>query len=257
MRLVKDVRDWLALRRHMRGAWSFVRTRKRPLDVPNCDVSLQAGGTLRLRASTDDRQVFNDVFARDVYGLGAATFGTVIDLGAHVGIFAVRAALVAKRVICYEPFPASHELLVENVRRFSHVTAVRRALGARRGTVELFVGELPSQNTVFPAMLEGAAAPVAVEMVALADVFEAHGVDHCSLLKIDCEGAEYDIVYGAPRDLWGRVGRVVMEYHRVPGAPASWSGEALARHFAEMGYRTRLEPRSRHPGKGILISQGA
>jgi hypothetical protein len=51
------------------------------------------------------------------------------------------------------------------------------------------------------------------------------------LLKIDCEGGEYEIVRGSRPESWRRVRRVVMERHAVPGEP--W--DELRRRLEEAG----------------------
>jgi hypothetical protein len=38
-----------------------------------------------------------------------------------------------------------------------------------------------------------------------------------SLVKLDCEGSEYEIVLHSSPRAWERVRRVVIEYHAVPG----------------------------------------
>lgn len=248
MRLLKDLRDWLALRRHLQRPWSFVRTRTRDLPGPWCDVFLRDGGTLRLRTDTDDRQVFNDVFARDEYGVtGLADLDTVIDVGAHVGAFSVRVATIARRVLSYEPFPASHDLLVENTRRFPHVTVFRQAVAGRRAAAPLFIGNDPCNNSLVRGLAGDST--ITVDAVTLADVFEQHRVDRCDLLKLDVEGAEYDILQGATDDVLRRVRRIVLEYHPVEGA----SAERLAGHLSHSGFRVRLRPRRRRQGKGVLF----
>lgn len=258
MRLIKDLRDWLRLRRHVEGAWGVVRSRKVPLPGPHCEVRMRDGGSVRLRTGTDDRQVFNDIFARDEYELDAfrpGELGTVIDIGAHVGLFAVRAAPLARRVVSYEPFPESYELLAENVRRFPHVTPQRLAVAERRGTANLFTAGTVSRHSLFSSWTERPEAPpVPVDTLSLADIFEEHRIDACDLLKIDCEGGEYAILLGAPVELLRRVRRVAVEYHPLPGAAEGWSASGLAARLAEAGHVTRQRSRSRHRGLGVLFS---
>jgi hypothetical protein len=34
-----------------------------------------------------------------------------------------------------------------------------------------------------------------------------------ALLKLDCEGSEYDIIQATPREVWQRIREIRMEYH--------------------------------------------
>ena len=45
------------------------------------------------------------------------------------------------------------------------------------------------------------------------DIFDENGLERCNLLKIDCEGAEYDIFYNTPAEYFDRIDRIRMEYH--------------------------------------------
>jgi hypothetical protein len=67
--------------------------------------------------------------------------------------------------------------------------------------------------------------------LALADVL----TERCDLLKIDCEGGEFDI-FKAADDLSLRgVRRIVLEFHRVAGDP-----QELVDRLASAGFRTAI-----------------
>lgn len=258
MRWLDNISDWFALRRHMEGAWTFIHSRRRRPADASIEVRLRDGSSLRLRAHTEDRKVFLDVFVRDVYGIGAFTpgsLGTVLDIGGHVGTFAARVAPLASRVISYEPTPDSFRLLEENVRQFRNVRITQAAVAGRAGPVTLRLRADPGGNAIVATdEPEEPIEILEVQGTTLEGIFTAHGIDHCSLLKMDCEGAEYEIVYGAPSGLWSRVDHIAMEYHPLREAPAECSGQALARFLQSLGHRVTLNPRSRHPGKGMLFS---
>jgi FkbM family methyltransferase len=257
VKLIKDIRDWMGLRGRIVSPWRFVRTRRRALPRATCEVRFRDGAVLTLRTATADRKLFISIFARDEYGLSSLESqgaDTIIDIGAHVGIFAARVAPFAKRVLSYEPVSATFQLLVENLRNVRNVTATQKAVTDRRGTADIHVFEEPSSNSIFPPQPHGAARTVAVDTVSLADVVEEHSVERCDLLKLDCEGSEYPLIFGAPRALWQRIDRVAMEYHAVAGAPVSWSGEGLAAYLEEVGHAVELRPKGHHPGKGVLFS---
>ena len=49
--------------------------------------------------------------------------------------------------------------------------------------------------------------------VSLAEVFSRLGLDQVDLMKMDCEGAEYPVLFNASDEVLGRIQRMVMEYH--------------------------------------------
>jgi hypothetical protein len=52
-----------------------------------------------------------------------------------------------------------------------------------------------------------------VRVITLDDVFAQAGVDRCDLLKLDCEGAEYDVLCGAAPATLARISYIAAEWH--------------------------------------------
>lgn len=135
----------------------------------------------------------------------------IFDIGAHVGVTAARylSLLPNSRIVAFEPFPVSNRLLRE---RFAHVDAVRvesLALGATCGRRRMNVNRSTATNSLFatdPRANETWNGTDVVETVAGVDVTvetldryleKNPGIERIHLLKIDAQGAEYDILRGA------------------------------------------------------------
>ena len=134
----------------------------------------------------------------------------VIDIGAHVGVISI---FMAKkypdaRVLAFEPIEANYSRLVENIARNkvenveAHKLAITKDGRAVKMAVEMNVnsggGHLNDKGE--PA-----------GSITLSDVFK--GFDgRCKLLKIDCEGAEYEIFENSLH-LLDRVDYLVIELH--------------------------------------------
>jgi FkbM family methyltransferase len=138
----------------------------------------------------------------------------VIDVGAHVGI--VSCYLAKKwpgiQVYAFEPVTANHERLCRNVQanRLENVTVFNRAITSDGRDIELS-GD-PAVNTGhYSAYAERGRAMLVCGSIAAPLLFE--WVNHSiALLKLDCEGAEYEILYGMGEKL-SQVDRLVMEVH--------------------------------------------
>jgi hypothetical protein len=52
-----------------------------------------------------------------------------------------------------------------------------------------------------------------VWVATLDDVFTTLAIDRCDLLKLDCEGAEYEIIFGASNATLAKIRHIVAEYH--------------------------------------------
>jgi FkbM family methyltransferase len=256
MRL-SDLTDFLALRRHLESPRELLRLRKRPAGDSLQPVRLRGGGSIHLRPGTLDRHILLRIFGRDEYHLGGIPPGscrTVVDIGAHIGLFSIRAAAISRRVISCEPWPDNFDLLIRNTSSFPNIAPRRQALWSRRGTATLHLSGNPAAPSLLPGLAD-CRERIPVECLTLEDLFREHAIDRCDILKLDCEGAEYEILFGAPRELLRRIDRICMEYHRAPGGPETWTGEGLLSFLASAGHEARLVPRRKKPGSGHLFSR--
>ena len=176
-----------------------------------------------------------EVFVRRRYG-SVARFRTIVDIGANVGSFALYAAQSSPdaRIICYEPEERNFSLLTRNLHingLEGRVAALQRAVGSRKGPRKLAVSV--SQLNAFDYLRDGTSQHQWVEGTTLQDIRTEHGLDSLDLLKMNCEGAEYEILEGcSSRDFVG-IHNIRLEYHNRDRG----NGESLRRHLEARGYR--------------------
>ena len=142
---------------------------------------------------------FNDICPDDV----------VVDIGANVGAFCIRAARISRNVTAVEPVTAA--LLKNNIR-------------ANGVSVRVIDGALGDGK---PAEICWDDCRVFTPTYTLRRIFEMAG--GCDFLKCDCEGAEWLI---HPTDLAG-VRRIEMELHQPPigGRPNPALLDYIGEHF--------------------------
>jgi FkbM family methyltransferase len=142
---------------------------------------------------------------------------TVIDIGSNIGCFTLVAAKAAcrGRVLAFEPDRENHEMTVRNAQLngLVNVVAERAAVSGEAGTLRLFQGAQGSLHTTTPSRVAGEDGGEDVPAVTLAQIFDRHGIDRCDFLKMNCEGAEYEILYRTPPDYLRRIDRIALEYH--------------------------------------------
>ena len=138
----------------------------------------------------------------------------VVDIGAHVGAFTLWLAerYPQLRAVCFEPDPDAYRYLARNTERIA-ATLHRQAVGATAGTSTLRRPIAGGGVSTLQAIGDGD--ELAVDVVSLEDVLAP--LPDVSLVKLDCEGCEYELVLDTPAASWARVRRVVLEYHAIPG----------------------------------------
>lgn len=159
-----------------------------------------------------------------------------IDVGAHVGTFALRLAQLqpSATITCFEPAEGTAAFLEANIERngFAGRIGVERAALTGESGWALFDdhGSASVHSGLVP---EGeAASHTSTKVRTLSfDELVAESPAPIRFVKLDCEGGEYEGAFNSSPASWATVERVVLEYHDVPGA--SWA--ELRAWFAGVG----------------------
>jgi FkbM family methyltransferase len=180
------------------------------------------GVRLALRENVWDARIVREMFLDRPYvkGLDLPPSPTVIDIGGYIGDFSLYASeYLGARVFVYEPTAENFELLQRNVAlngAADRISVFNQAVG-EDGCLTLNV-EVDDREVHSSAYWYPEADHRSVESVSLASAMAANGLDRVDLVKIDCEGGEYDIVDSASNGTLARIGNLVAETHDVgPG----------------------------------------
>jgi FkbM family methyltransferase len=184
------------------------------------EIDLRNGVRLRAPVQVDLAFLFHEIWIRHTYtppGYAIQDGDVVLDVGSNIGVFAAFAASQAARVrvVAYEPNPRCLPWLRRNtsVPWKPKITVHARALAGTSGTRRL----LSHDNWLLPSLSEDVSPGAdTVECVTLEEAFRANSISRCDLLKLDCEGSEYEILLESSRSTLERVRRVVAEYHPSP-----------------------------------------
>jgi FkbM family methyltransferase len=177
-----------------------------------------------------------EVFVRRRYG-SVERCGTIVDVGANVGSFAVYAAQSCPqaRIFCYEPEPQNFLRLRQNLRingLEERVAAFQCAVSSSSDPRKLGVGH--SQLNSFDYLRGGASYEV-VDCTTLRDIRTHHRLERLDLLKMNCEGAEYEILEACSNSDCEGILNIRLEYHNLDGG--SRNGDSLRRCLQARGYR--------------------
>ena len=150
-------------------------------------------------------------FLRNEYGLRKrlSNVQTILDIGANLGFFsmAARSHYPKATIHAYEPNPRAVPFLKENTNQLG-IVVYPEAVGGSSGYVSMEdSGDSNLARTV-------AAGEGSVPQVSLATAVERMG-GAVDLLKLDCEGAEWEMFGNA--EPWQHIRNVRMEYHLFHG----------------------------------------
>jgi len=171
---------------------------------------------------------------------------TIVDIGANAGYFTLFALMkfVRPSLFAYEPIPASYTQL-ERHRRLNPGQSMKcfpMAVSGHGGEIALSFDAADPFTTSATVFSSCAPAPdsLRVPSVTLQKIFEEHCLSRCDLLKIDCEGAEYDILYSSSSDVLKSIDQMAMEVH--PGEGKDQNIGAMKAFLESQGFRIRQRP---------------
>lgn len=144
---------------------------------------------------------------------------TVVDIGGYIGSFALPAAKRAGRGMIYsfEPSPDNFRQFEINLglNDLPNVRVFNVGVASSDRTITLFLDHMnPASNSIYLRSDQGKDENcVQREAISLPTLFSRHGIERCDFLKVDCEGAEYEILMSLGPPMLDRIGRIACELH--------------------------------------------
>ena len=198
-----------------------------------------------------DLGVFHEIWDRERYTAGSigkiVEGGVVVDAGAQVGLFSVFAlkVLQARWVVSVEPDPSNFDLLSKNIQlnRIENATVVKAAVAGESG--DRWIG-FDSSNTGGHSFYDRRVLGRTVRAFSLTELFDFLRISECSLLKLDCEGAEMEIFESASDKMLNKVSAISLEYH-LEVYPLE-RVLALRKRMEKLGFVVEVRPSSKNLG---------
>jgi FkbM family methyltransferase len=144
-----------------------------------------------------DLATIGEVLVDELYEVpGLCDVRVIVDLGSHIGssIAFFRARHPGAQIHGFEPDPRTFAALEANAGPLEGVTIDARAVSGADGESTFFCSDYSLGSS-----LVGEGRPIAVRTVSLDTVMEELDLERIDLLKLDVEGAEYDVLAGMER----------------------------------------------------------
>lgn len=200
------------------------------------------------------------IFIKNDYG-SVSDNSIIIDIGANIGVFSIFAAQSENTIIyAFEPMADNFDLLKKNIRQNkleNRIFPFNFGLAGKEENRKLYLGESP-----FHSFLSASDSPFnalygkppesqkysEITCITLKDVFDRNNIKKCGLLKIDCEGAEFEILYNLPDEYFKRIKEIRMEYHNHKNNEKN-TGDSLRKFLEQKGFVvTKQKISSPHQG---------
>jgi FkbM family methyltransferase len=195
-------------------------------------------------------------FLEQPYGITDVKGRDVVDIGAFNGDSAIYFAWKgAKRVIAFEPIPTNYNAATENIRLngIQNIEIFNEAIGLSEG--ELGIEEnMPGGNydlADLPCLNQSSERGKSVRVRAFATLVGDFKLED-AVLKMDCEGCEYEILPNIGNELLLPFNQIILEYHgRYQHGP-----DELEERLTKSGFRIRFLDNKGRPMQERLRNRG-
>lgn len=229
--------------------WFDIISNRFKADKDMTEVILRNDIKYKIRLKSTDKALIHEIHSENIYQITKKDISdnaVVIDIGAHIGIFSIFAASQTENITIYsfEPEPDNFQLLLENI-KINHLenkicpfnlavsnTNIPRKLirsAASLTAHSLFVNKFPEDEIKDS---------VEVNCTTLSDIFEINKVKKCDVLKLDCEGEEYNILLNAPDKILSKIVIIRAEYH---DGLTKYTHEDLVRVLKNINFEVKIK----------------
>ena len=181
-----------------------------------------SGLKIKLRTRSTDLMALTNVWLVEEYSRSNFRINTndvIIDIGAHIGLFTLYASQYCKNgtIFCFEPVDENYDILVDNITQnnLKNVKPFKSAVSKSESTITIYRNKDEAGHSMFSFTSHA----LKVDSISLKKIIDENSINQCNLIKIDCEGAEYEIIESLPLEYFKKISKLIIEYHFADSKP--------------------------------------
>lgn len=178
--------------------------------------------------------VYKEIFVEDVYqlSLDEVSGKGVLDLGGHYGLFALYCASKnAKSIISVEPNHLNLNKFIENTKNIN-TKVICAAVSPFKDMITTIDNNGCGSRTGIGSQL--------VSTITLSSLLNLFNSSLDLILKVDIEGAEYDLFYRNDPELFKRFKIIVLEAHNHNPETLGDEANRLCNYIENLGYNSAI-----------------
>lgn len=199
--------------------------------------------------------VFKEIFMSDVYDIDTliprlSTSPVIIDIGSNVGFFdiLILSKIPDARIEAFEPVAenvAYFNDLIANNPQLTRVKVNQVAVsGKKTNSIDLFTEVSETNRQVVASVIDGFnqnnTKKITVPGISLEEIILAYGDTAIDVLKVDCEGSEYDIFYNSPAAVFQNIKCMLIEVHDIDTDKCNIGH--FAAYIKSLGFQIKYAP---------------
>lgn len=168
----------------------------------------------------DTLGIFNEIFIKKVYEFEDIIIeenDVIFDIGGNIGLFALYASrFKGTKVFSFEPHPENYQNLVKNIKEnaITNIYDFNFAIGSQVEERVLIKGINSGTHKLanFRNDLDNTEG-TKVSTVTTESIMLEHKIDKIDFMKIDCEGAEGEIIKSLELQVLKKIKKMIIEFH--------------------------------------------
>lgn len=194
---------------------------------------------------------YSEIFTDNVYCMEEAEVkgATIIDIGANYGFFALRALeLGAKNVYCFEPEENNYNKLVELTKDIPEIKNYKVAI------LDGSVSKVHMVSKTVESTIYGDKNDEKVNCISLVEALGSVDPEDDNLvLKLDCEGSEFEILLHTPQEVLNRFSYIYLEIHDDMNPNFKYKSKLLLSYLNSLGF----DVATKGPQAGVWYNDGS
>jgi len=175
-----------------------------------------SGLKMKIRVKSTDLMQLTTIWLTREYeapGFEIKENDTIIDVGGHIGLFMLFCEQFCHKgkIYCFEPASDNYKIFLDNTKlnNFKNVFPFNIAVSKQDGKIPLYLNDDTSGHSIFLKNSNS----IQVDSITLQKIFDLYNIEKCNLLKLDCEGSEYEIIDSLPESYFSMIDKMIIEYH--------------------------------------------
>jgi len=182
-----------------------------------------------------------EFFVQKIYDpyLKGNTYGTVVDVGANVGMWIEYLKSVSNTNKIYAFEPNVHALKILNESYGSEITLIEKALTDKDGELDFFVS---NENSTISSIqkYDALSSSYKIQSISFKSFIREYGLDRINLLKVDIESGEYDLFKSFDTDDFSMIDSILVEFHTFAGRTFDKDTKELIEIIKNAGYEYKV-----------------
>ena len=204
LKVINDINEWLSIK-------SLVEKFGSSYDVVSDVLNTSYNGTnIVLRGVSHSAAV--EIFGDKVYDILNADEKDILDIGGNIADSAISFAIRgAHKIVGIEPYSVHYNFALENIELnglADHIIFLKGGIG--KESSELFIAD--NKHATGSSSIKEEKKGTKIKIYSLKQIVDKFNLSN-PILKIDCEGCEYDIITEENVDILREFSEILMEYH--------------------------------------------